>query len=333
MTTTGRRLVALATALAFGVLSSAIVATAQQPGRVYRIGMLCPTQCVPTHSLFQPFMQGLRDFGWVEGQNLILEFRNALGRSDQMATLARELVEAKPDLLVGPSPAAAHALKNATRTIPIVFLGVGDPVHSGFVASLARPGGNMTGLTISAGPEVPAKRLELLHRAVPRAKRIAVLLDPVNEPTGVRDVPVLEGTARSLGLEVLRIDSRQPDDLEPAVAMAVEKGAGALLVLASPMMTAHARRIGEAAMRHRLPAMTYTDLSASGYVLTYGPSFVRIFRRSGYYIDKILRGATPGDLPVERPKTYELVVDLRTATAIGLTIPPSLVVQADRVIP
>ena len=312
--------------------ASSSAAEAQQPGKVYRIGILCPTQCVPTHPLWEPLIHGLRDFGWVEGHNFGFEFRHARGQSEQFARLATELVSTTPDMLVAPSESAAQALEDATREIPIVFVGVGDPVYRGFVGSLARPDGNMTGLTVIAAPGISTKRLELLRHAVPKASRIAVLLDPWGEPGSLASLQALDAAAKPFGLAIVHIDVRQPNDLEPAVATAARQGAGALLVLASPMITAQGARIGEAAVRHRLPAMTFTSLTSTGYVLSYGPSFAQLFRRVGFYVDKILRGAKPADLPVEQPTAFELVVNLKTEAAIGLTIPQSLLLRADKVI-
>ena len=295
-------------ALAIAVLMAPIALHAQQAAKVYRIGMLCPTQCVPTHPLWSPMMKGIRDFGWVEGQNVVIEFRHAMGRAERLPALAGELVAAKVDVLVAPSPSAAQALKDATRTIPIVFVG-GDPVLAGFVASMARPGGNMTGLTVLTGPEFDAKRLELLREAVPAASRVAVLSIPT-EPGNTRALQELDVAARTLRVQLLRTDIRVADDLEPAFSTLAKEGAAALLVLAAPLTTAQGPRLNDLAAKYRIPTMVVTrELVRAGILMSYGPNFGEVFRRIGYYIDKILRGVKPADLPVEQPTKFELIIN------------------------
>ena len=204
--------------------------------RCIGIGVLCPTQCEDrTHFLWRPITQGLRDFGWIEGQNFVFEFRSALGKVEELPRPARELVSTTPDVLEAPSPAAAQALKEATSTIPIVFVGVADPVQSGFVTSPARPGGNMTGLTWISGPELDAKRLELLRQAVPTASRVAVLSVPTNEPYNALALQEVEAAARSLKVQLRTLDVRQPADFEPAFSTLAAERVPAVLVLGSPL--------------------------------------------------------------------------------------------------
>ncbi len=320
--------------LAGGLLVAPLAAEAQPTGTVYRLGVLCPTQCEDrTHFLWKPVTQGLRDFGWIEGQNFVFEFRSAFGKAAELPPLARELVSAKPDVIMAPSPAAAQALKEATRTIPIVFVGVADPVQSGFVASFAHPGGNMTGLTWISGPELDAKRLELLRQAVPAATRVAVLSIPTNEPYNTRALREVEAAARSLGVQLRRLDVQAAADLEPAFSTLAAERTAALLVLGSPLTLGQGVRIGDLAAKHRIPTMAVgRELMSVGYLLSYGASFADIYRRAGYYVDKILKGAKPADLPVEQPTKFELVINLKTAKALGLTIPQSLLLRADQVI-
>jgi len=319
-------------ALAVAVLLAPVPLHAQQAAKVYRIGMLCPPQCVPTHPLWPPFMQGIRDLGWVEGQNFVIEFRHAMGRAEQLPALAAELVAAKVDVLVAPSASAAQALKDATRTIPIVFVGVGDPVQAGFVASMARPGGNMTGLTVLTGPEFDAKRLELLRQAVPAASRVAVLSIPT-EPGNTGALQELDVAARTLRVQLLRTDVRVADDLEPAFSTLAKEGAAALLVLGAPLTTAQGPRVNDLAAKYRIPTMVVTrELVRAGTLMSYGPNFGEVYRRAGYYVDKILRGVKPADLPVEQPTKFELIINLRVARTLGLAIPQSLLQRADEVI-
>lgn len=304
-----------------------------QSVKMSRIGVLCPTQCVPTHYLWTPFLQGLRDFGWVEGQNFVFEFRHAMGRAEQLSTLAAELVNSRVDVLVAPSPATAHALRQATQMIPIVFAGVGDPVQTGLVATLARPGGNMTGIALFAGPGLDGKRVEMVRQTVPSATRIAVLSVPTNEPYNAKALLEIADAGRTLGVEVRVINVRGGDDLEGALATMAKERIPVLLVLGSPLTTAHAARIGELSLRQRVAAFTSApDLTASGYLVGFGPSFADTFRRIGYFIDRILRGTRPGDLPVEQPTTFQLVINLKTAKRLDLSIPQALLVRADKVI-
>ncbi len=327
------RLIWLAVVLALSLALAPAAAEAEPSGKIYRIGVLCPTQCVPTNPVFSPFRQGLEDYGWIEGQTLITEYRHALGKVEDLPKLAAELVSAKVDALIAPSPAAALALKNATHTIPIIFVGIGDPIQGGFVASLARPGGNMTGNTWLTGPELDGKRLELLHDAVPSASRIAVLSVPTNEPYNSRALGELELTAKALKVQLRRLDIPEAEDLELAFSTLAKERTVALLVLVSPLTVARNTRIGELSLAHRIATMAVSgNLVTNGYLLGYGPSFAELYRRGGYYIDKVLRGAKPADLPVEQPTKFELTINLKTAKALGVTIPQTLLLRADQVL-
>ncbi len=290
------------------LLAAPLAAGAEQAAKLPRIGVLCPTQCVPTNPVFLPWIQGLQDHGWIDGQNVIIDYRHARGDAEQLPKLAAELVAAKPDVLGAPSPAAASALKAATRTIPIVFAGIFNPVESGFVASLARPGGNMTGITASAGPELEAKRLELLQEALPKASHFVILTTPANEPYTTKALETLDVAARALRVKLRQVDVQTPEDLEPVFASLAADRLAALLVLASPLTFAQATRIGDLATQYRLPTMAPQGLTPAGYLMSYAPDFADIFRRHADYINKVLKGAKPADLPVEQPtKRDELV--------------------------
>jgi len=326
------RSVPLILTVALGIAGALGASSAQQPGKVYRIGVLCPTRCAPDHPYFVAFHQGLRDFGWVEGQNIVMEYRNALEQADRLPGLAAELVNLKVDVIVAPSQGAAEVLKKATQTIPVVFAGIGDAVQTGLVASLARPGRNVTGLTALAGEELDAKRLEFLAQAVPNLSRVAILWTP-DEPYNHRALKVLATAAQSLQLKLQPVEARGPGDFERAFSITKMEGTGAMLVLGSPMSHRYAARIAELAVTNRVPALFPTRESVdAGYLLSYGPNLPALYRRAAYYIDRILKGAKPADLPVEQPTKFELVVNLKTAKALGIEIPRSVLVRADEVI-
>jgi putative tryptophan/tyrosine transport system substrate-binding protein len=299
------------------------LATAAPP-HVYRIGRLSAGSPPPDPA----FRQTLRALGYVEGDNLLLEERYAEGREDRLPALAAELVGLHLDLLMAAGVSAVRAAQHATRTIPIVMACADDPVAEGFVASLARPGGNITGLSCLSA-EFTGKRLELLTQAVPTVSRIAVLGTPAM--LGAAGAGrALQGAAQALGvqLDVLEVDS--PAALDSAFAAMRREGVGALLSLGSPAFSGARARLVALAAQHRLPAMfrNRADVEAGG-LMAYGPNFSDIWRRAASYVDKLLKGTTPGDLPVEQPTTYELVINLKTAQALGLTMPPSLLFQAD----
>jgi putative ABC transport system substrate-binding protein len=268
----------------------------------------------------------------VDGRNVTIEYRFADGRPERLPALAAELVRLKVDIIVAPNPAATEAAKHATTTVPIVMMGVYDPVRSGLVASLARPGGNITGLSATASPEIVGKLLELLREVAPKVSRVAVLRNPTN-PDAADFSRAVERAARALRVELQVLDVRVPNELDSAFAAMTRDRASALLLLADTMFLLHRTRIATLAAKHRLPTVAGSrDLADAGLLMTYGASVAYAFRHAATYVDKILRGAKPADLPVEQPTKFELVINMKTAKALGLTIPPSLLLRADRVI-
>jgi len=314
------------------VLAAPLAIDAQQPLRVPRIGYLEFGTAAPGTSFLEAFRQGLRDIGWIEGQNIALAVRYAEGKRDQLPELAAELVRRKVDLIFASTTPAALAAKHATTTIPIVIGLVADPVGSGVVASLARPGGNITGWTHEPGMEIHGKRLELIKEAVPGATRIGALWNPAN-PIHGPVVKELEAAAQKLKVQLHPVPVQDPKELESAFAELTRQRAGALTVIPDGMFLAQADRIIAFALRSRLPAIFgFTDHVAAGGLMAQGANLPEMFRRGASYVDRILRGAKPGDLPVEQPTKFELVINLKTAKALGLTIPPSLLLRADQVI-
>jgi putative ABC transport system substrate-binding protein len=308
-----------------------LAAQAQQAGKVPRIGFLGSTSPSDASARLDAFRQGLRELGWAEGKNIVIEYRWAEGRQERFTDLAAELVRLKVDVIIAPISAAALAAKNATTTIPVVMLVVGDPVRLGVVASLARPGGNITGLT-SVGDELFPKQLELLKEAVPRVSRVAVLWNPAN-PSHGPSLKSIEVAARSLGMEPQLQKARGPDEFDSAFAAMTRARAGALLVLSDTMFNLHRTRIADLALKARLPAMYgLREQVEAGGLVAYAANYADLFRRGAIYVDKILKGAKPGDLPVEQPTKFELVINLKTAKALGLTIPQSLLLRADELI-
>jgi putative ABC transport system substrate-binding protein len=315
------------------LLASPLAAEAQQTGKVPRIGFLGGRTPSDTSPLLDAFRQGLRELGWVEGQNIVIDYRYAEGRFDRLPELAAELVRLKVDIIVaaGGTPTAAAA-KNATGTIPIVMIAVRDPVGTGLIASLARPGGNVTGLSDSAGLEIFGKQLEQLKEAVPKVRRVAILSNPANlyHPLAIRE---LNAAARSLGVQLQLLEARGPNEFDGAFAAMAKERVGALLVLPDAMFNLHRTRLADLAARSRLPAAYgWREYVEAGGLMSYGPSLRDLYRRSATFVDKILKGAKPGDLPVEQPTKFELVINLKTAKALGLTIPQSLLQRADELI-
>jgi putative ABC transport system substrate-binding protein len=317
--------------LSGSLLAAPLAAEGQAAGKVWRIGFLS----VQTSSVFQrqlnAFRQKLRDLGYVEGQTLVIEYRWAEGRYERLPAMARELVQLKVDLILTPDGTPPTlAAKAATRTIPIVFF-AGDAVESGLVASLARPGGNLTGVSgLTAG--LDAKRLEILKEAVPSATRVAILWNPENL-TGVPQRNRIALAAETLGVQPRILEARSPSEIDNAFAVAVRQQSNGILVLADPMFTSQRKRITGLAVRARLPLAAYfRSFVEAGALVSYGLDTIEIFRRLAVYADKILKGAKPADLPVEEPTKYELVINLKTAKALGLTIPPSVLGRADEVI-
>jgi len=319
--------------LAGGLLATPLAAEAQQAAKVARIGFLAANLSASPH-LREAFLQGLRDLGYVEGRNVVIEYRSAEGKLERLPALAAELVALKADVIVAGSAPAALAAKQATRTLPIVFAAVADPVTSGLVTSLARPGGNVTGLSILA-PELVGKCLEQLTQAVPGISRVAVLWHPgaFGERTEKDMLKEAEVAARTLGVRLQFVETRGPADIDRAFSDMTRERAGALTVLSSTMFLGERSRLVDLAAKNRLPAVyAWREAVDAGGLMSYGANLADLFRRAATYVDRILKGAKPGDLPVEQPTKFELVINLKTAKALGLTIPPSLLQRADQVI-
>ncbi len=305
----------------------------QPAGKTFRIGTLWNSRpASPDWKRQWAFVQGLRELGWVEGQNIVIEDRWAEGQTSRYPGLAADLVRLKVDVIVTVSWPAAVAAKNATATIPIVMVAAGDPVATGLVAGLARPGGNLTGVTDQA-VETSGKRLELLKEAAPHVAHVAVIWNPSDGAMTLRFRQV-QAAARTLGVTVRPLGVQEPGDFDQAFMAMAQERPDALFVVADPLTVFYRKRLVEFAAQHRLPAMfelrAYVD---DGGLMAYGPSFPEMFRRGAGYVDKILRGAKPADLPIEQPTRFELVVSLKTAKALGLTMPQSILFRADEVIP
>ena len=320
-------------ALVFGGLFGAVAVEAQEAAKVARIGYLVLSSDAPR--LREAFRQGLRDLGYVEGRNLVIEIRDAEGKLERLPALAAELVALKVDVIVA-SGGTPHALaaKQATGALPIVFTNVGDPVTSGLVTSLARPGGNVTGLS-SLGPELVGKRLELLTQAVPGVSRIAVLWQPgaLEERTEKDRLQRAEVAGRTLGVRLQFVEARGPKDLDRAFSDMTRARAGALTDLEGSVFWSERKRLVDLAAKNRLPAVyALREFVDVGGLMSYGPNLPDLWRRAATYVDKILKGAKPADLPVEQPTKFELVINLKAAKALGLTIPQSVLARADQVV-
>jgi putative ABC transport system substrate-binding protein len=303
----------------------------QQAGRVYRIGILEPTSQALNGDNFDVLRQGLHEFEYIEGQNLVIEYRSADGHNERFPDMATELARLNVDLILARGTPAALAAKNATRTIPIVLLGVGDPVAQGVVASLAHPGANITGLSAVA-TELYAKRLELLTELVPRVARIAFLTNMGN-PNEQLNWEQIETAARALGIRSQLLDVRKPEDFGRAFDDASEQRVDGLVVALDGLLVENQRPIIDLAAKHRLPAVYgSSEFIIPGGLAAYGPSYSDLYRRAANYVHKILKGAKPADLPVELPTKFQLLINLRTAKALGLTVPQTLVSRADEVI-
>ena len=306
-------------------------AEAQQPKKVPRIGAFVPASASAAPQLIEALRQGLREHGYVEEQNITLEPRYAEGKIERLAGFAAELVRLKADVIVVGSTPGIIAVKNTTGAIPIVMVTTGDPVAGGLVASLARPGGNITGLT-ALGQELSGKRLELLKEAVPKVSRVAVLSNPTNPDSGM-SLKGMELAARALGVQFRVQEVHDPAELDKAFQATTREGARALMVLPDAMFVSQRERIVTLSAKSRLPAMyPHGEFVDAGGLMFYGASLADMWRRAATYVDKILKGAKPADLPVEQPKKFELIINLKAAKQIGLTIPPNVLVRADRVI-
>jgi putative ABC transport system substrate-binding protein len=313
-----------------GAAAWPLVARAQRPNRVSRIGILALAPAdSPNHVAF---CQGLRDLGYIEGQNLLIEYRGYGSRRERLASLATELVKLNVDVILAAGSEATHAARQASATIPIVMTST-NPLGLGFIASLARPGGNVTGLSLM-GPEVSGKRLQLLQEIVPGLAKVALFWDP-NDPGAEFSVKETQAAAEALSLKLQVLETRRADDFGAAFQAAAKDEARAVILMPAPAINvdANMKRIADLALRHGLPTMFITDsLPKAGGLVSYGVSLVAIYRRAANYVDQILKGTNPADLPVEQPAKFELVINLKTAKALGLTIPETLLATADEVI-
>ncbi len=320
------------TLLALAALGAApLAALAQQPGKVWRVGILAQgaRPASPGGDSFGAFLRGLRELGYVEGRNLAIEWRYAEDKLENLPALAAELVALKPDVLVSGANAGPAALKRATSTIPIVMTSPGDPIAMGLVKSLARPGGNITG---NSGIDLSAKRLELLLAMAPNASPVALLLNPGN-PTSRTTLDGTNATAKALGIKILPLEMRTPQEVESTFAVMAKQKARAVIVSADPLFSTNRSRLAALALKNRLPSMTADQVYVeAGALVSYGPSYSVLYHHAASYVDKIFKGAKPGDLPIEQPTTFELVINLKTTKALGLKVPPALLVRADRVI-
>jgi putative ABC transport system substrate-binding protein len=323
------RLIGLAVVLALSFVLAPLAVDAQPSEKVYRIGMLERTSKTLNAASLNGFLRGMQELGYVEGKHFVIEYRSADGLDERFPELAADLVRVKVDLIVTRGTQAILATKNATNTIPIVITGAGDPIAQGIVASLARPGGNITGLNPMV-TELYPKRVELLRALVPKAVRIAALCN-MSSPAVPPAWKEVERAARSLGIEAQLFDVRKTGDLGPAFEGAVKQRADGLVVALDTLTQANRQLIVELAGKHRLPAV-YASSEFFGGLVTYGANYADVYRRAAAFVDKIFKGAKPADLPVEQPTKFELVINLKTAKALGLTIPQSLLVRADEII-
>ncbi len=318
-------------ALALALLAAPLAAEAQALAKVPRIGFLSTRSPTDNPHILEAFRQGLRELGYVEGQNIAIEYRWAEGKFQRLPDLAAELVRLKVDVIVTGAPPAPGAAKQATSTIPIVFAVTGDPVAEGLVASVARPGGNITGLA-SIAPELVGKQLELLKEVVPKVSRVAVLQNPSNH-SHPSMLPQAEGAARALGVRLHVLQARTPPEIDAAFAAMRSQRARGVLVLRDSLFNAQRTQIAALAAKSRLPAVYgIREEAEAGGLMAYGASLPHMFRRAATYVDKILKGAKPADLPVEQPTRFELVINLKTARSLGITFPQTILIRADQVI-
>ena len=313
------------------LLAAPLGAEAQQAARIPRIGVLHPGAPATSSHFAAAFTEGLRELGYLEGQNIVVERRFGEAKAERLSDIAAELVRLKVDVIVTSTDPGIAAVKRQTQLIPIVMANSTDPVGTGFVASLARPGGNVTGLS-SVSPELSAKRLELLKEAVPKLSRVAIVWNP-DVRGAVLEYKETESAARSLHLQLQSVEVNRPDGFDRAFSAVTTGRAEALTVASSSLAFRNRGRIASLAQKNRLPSMYgLREFADAGGLMAYGPNYAELWRRAAAYVSKILKGAKPGELPVEQPTTFELVINLKTAKALGLTIPPSLLRRADQII-
>jgi putative ABC transport system substrate-binding protein len=319
-------------ALGSALLIASLAVEAQQMGRVPRIGYLLQNSVETSPHVNAAFRQELRERGWIEGESIVIEVRAADGKVDRFPALVAELIRLNVDIIVTTSSGTTWAAKDATKSIPVVMAASANALGEGLVTSLAHPGGNITGMTFLAGPEIASKQLQLLKEVAPAASRVAVLSNPTNR-SHAAFVRELKGGARSLGTQLQVLETPNPDQLDRAFAAMTKERAQALLVLTDSMFVGQRRRVVELAATSSLPALySQREFVVDGGLVSYGPSLTDMFRRAAMQVDKILRGAKPGDLPVEQPTKFELVINLKTAKALGITIPQGVLLRADEVI-
>jgi ABC-type uncharacterized transport system substrate-binding protein len=317
--------------LILSLLTAPLTSTAQQAAKVPRLGLLIPGSSSAFAPRIEAFRHGLRDLGYVEGRNITIEYRFAEGQDDRLPELVAELIRLQVDIMVTDGEPAILAAQHATTTIPIVMAVSSDPVGIGYVASLARPGGNITGLSFML-TEVSGKRLELLQEAVPKLSHVAVLWNPA-VPSSTLGFKETQTAAHALGLPLQSLEVRGPDEFDQAFAAMTREHADALVVLSNPLFFGHRRQLAELAVKHRLPAIfLFREYVEAGGLMAYGANLNAMYRRAAYYVDRILKGTKPADLPVEQPTKFELVINLKTAKALEIAVPPSLLLLADEVI-
>ncbi len=318
--------------IALGFLAAPLAAEAQQAGKVHRIGyLLLPPLAEKPSAERQAFLQGLRELGYDEGHNVVIEYRSAAWNRELLPDLAAELVERRVDVILAAGPQATLAAREATKTIPIVMIAAGDPVESGLVASLARPGANVTGFSASL-PELGGKRLELLREAVPRVSRVLVIWNPDN-PATASEWMETQAAARTLGIKLESVEVRGGKDFAAALPKMLQRRPAAIVMITDTLTQTYREILAEFAVKNHVPAiMAQREFAEVGGLMSYGPKTSDLFRRAAGQVDKILKGAKPGDLPVEQPTKFELVINLKTAKALGLTIPQSLLARADQII-
>ena len=320
-------------ALGLGAFAVPLASFAQQQGKIWRVGFLAlrHVDFVDADYYYGPFRQGMRELGYVEGRNLVIEWRSAEGKAERLPDLAAQLVQGKVDVIVTAGSAATSAAQKATSTLPIVMATTADPVGSGFVKSLARPGTNLTGLS-NLTLDISAKNLEIMLSLVPRLSQVAVLVNPANSAHAA----ILKSTrtaAQKLNIQVLPAEARTAQEIERAFSVMARERAGAVIIAIDAFFIQQGRQIANLAAKHRLPSMSGSrEYVEAGGLMSYGQNLADNFRRAATYVDKILKGAKPGDLPVEQPTTFELFISRKAAKALGITIPQSILVRADKVI-